>query len=160
MTFHLSSTYPPPLSSNRRPTLLLAPSFLILTFIYLFPHFFRLFLPPGHRMIVIATNVAETSITIPGIRYVVDSGRQKERVQNLSSGVSKFEVKCSSALWIGLDWIGLDCMHCTALYSNCQSQPITLNVQVQYNTSPEHKANPDPDLNSNSNPPSQSSRQP
>ena len=23
---------------------------------------------PGHRMIVIATNVAETSITIPGIR--------------------------------------------------------------------------------------------
>jgi hypothetical protein len=107
-------------------------------------------------MIVIATNVAETSITIPGIRlvstvcalpygvtacrlsrvvvvivilrllyslsptapisclalhsllspcppflplvlpdltrYVVDSGRQKERVQDLSSGVSKFEV--------------------------------------------------------------------
>ena len=118
----------------------------------------------GHRMIVIATNVAETSITIPGIRYVhwyirtlthtyidtyvhwyirtmvqhiphtfshvfymiampvyiilifpcliaslyfisyltifvsyvVDSGRQKERVQNLSSGVSKFEVSCDS----------------------------------------------------------------
>ena len=29
---------------------------------------------------MVATNVAETSITIPGIRYVVDSGRQKERV--------------------------------------------------------------------------------
>jgi ATP-dependent RNA helicase DHX37/DHR1 len=26
--------------------------------------------PAGHRLIVIATNVAETSITIPGIRYV------------------------------------------------------------------------------------------
>ena len=26
--------------------------------------------PPGHRLIVVATNVAETSITIPGIRYV------------------------------------------------------------------------------------------
>ena len=24
--------------------------------------------PPGHRLIVLATNVAETSITIPGIR--------------------------------------------------------------------------------------------
>ena len=34
----------------------------------------------GHRLIVVATNVAETSITIPGIRYVVDSGRQKEKV--------------------------------------------------------------------------------
>ena len=42
---------------------------------------------------VIATNVAETSITIPGIRYVVDCGRQKERVFNLQSGVSKFEVR-------------------------------------------------------------------
>jgi ATP-dependent RNA helicase DHX37/DHR1 len=42
----------------------------------------RVFLPPppGHRLIVVATNVAETSITIPGIRYVVDSGRQKEKV--------------------------------------------------------------------------------
>lgn len=27
--------------------------------------------PPGHRLIVVATNVAETSITIPGIRWVV-----------------------------------------------------------------------------------------
>ena len=42
---------------------------------------------------VIATNVAETSITIPGVRYVVDCGRQKERVINLQSGVSKFEVR-------------------------------------------------------------------
>ena len=36
--------------------------------------------PPGYRLIVVATNVAETSITIPGVRYVVDSGRQKEKV--------------------------------------------------------------------------------
>jgi ATP-dependent RNA helicase DHX37/DHR1 len=35
--------------------------------------------PEGSRMIVLATNVAETSLTIPGVRYVFDSGRVKER---------------------------------------------------------------------------------
>lgn len=34
--------------------------------------------PPGTRLVVIATNVAETSITIPNVRYVVDAGRAKE----------------------------------------------------------------------------------
>lgn len=34
----------------------------------------RIFRPGGARRIVLATNVAETSITVPGIRYVVDSG--------------------------------------------------------------------------------------
>jgi ATP-dependent RNA helicase DHX37/DHR1 len=32
----------------------------------------------GFRLVVVATNVAETSLTIPGIKYVVDSGRAKE----------------------------------------------------------------------------------
>jgi ATP-dependent RNA helicase DHX37/DHR1 len=32
----------------------------------------------GYRLVVVATNVAETSLTIPGIKYVVDSGRAKE----------------------------------------------------------------------------------
>lgn len=34
--------------------------------------------PEGSRLVIIATNVAETSLTIPGIRYVVDTGRAKE----------------------------------------------------------------------------------
>jgi len=34
----------------------------------------RVFAPAAGRKIVVATNVAETSLTIPGIRYVVDSG--------------------------------------------------------------------------------------
>jgi ATP-dependent RNA helicase DHX37/DHR1 len=40
----------------------------------------RVFKPPPEdsRLVVIATNVAETSLTIPGIRYVVDCGRAKE----------------------------------------------------------------------------------
>jgi ATP-dependent RNA helicase DHX37/DHR1 len=40
----------------------------------------KVFQPPpeGSRLVVVATNVAETSLTIPGIRYVIDCGRAKE----------------------------------------------------------------------------------
>ncbi|KAI9879666.1 MAG: putative ATP-dependent RNA helicase DHR1 [Pleopsidium flavum] len=54
----------------------------------------RVFEPPpeGSRMIVLATNVAETSITIPGIRYVFDTGRAKEKQYDRITGVQSFEV--------------------------------------------------------------------
>ena len=54
----------------------------------------RVFKPPpaGHRLVIISTNVAETSLTIPGIRYVVDSGRSKERQYDMASGVQSFQV--------------------------------------------------------------------
>jgi ATP-dependent RNA helicase DHX37/DHR1 len=38
--------------------------------------------PAGCRLVVVSTNIAETSLTIPGIRYVVDCGRAKE-VRNI-----------------------------------------------------------------------------
>ena len=34
----------------------------------------RVFAPTQHRKIVLATNIAETSLTIPGIRFVIDTG--------------------------------------------------------------------------------------
>ncbi len=34
----------------------------------------RIFHPSGERRIILATNVAETSLTVPGIRYVIDAG--------------------------------------------------------------------------------------
>ena len=34
----------------------------------------RVFAPHSGRRVVLATNVAETSLTVPGIRYVVDTG--------------------------------------------------------------------------------------
>lgn len=54
----------------------------------------RVFEPPpeGSRLIVLATNVAETSLTIPGIRYVFDCGRAKEKKYDLTTGVQTFEI--------------------------------------------------------------------
>ncbi|KAJ7095872.1 P-loop containing nucleoside triphosphate hydrolase protein [Mycena belliarum] len=48
--------------------------------------------PPGCRLVVVSTNVAETSLTIPGIRYVVDCGRAKERRYDIANGVQAFQV--------------------------------------------------------------------
>ncbi|KAI0768467.1 P-loop containing nucleoside triphosphate hydrolase protein [Trametes elegans] len=48
--------------------------------------------PPGTRLVVVATNVAETSLTIPGIRYVVDCGRAKERRYDVANGIQAFRV--------------------------------------------------------------------
>ncbi|XP_051950841.1 probable ATP-dependent RNA helicase DHX37 [Xyrauchen texanus] len=54
----------------------------------------RVFHPPpaGTRLCVVATNVAETSLTIPGIKYVVDCGRVKKRFYDRVTGVSSFKV--------------------------------------------------------------------
>ena len=41
----------------------------------------------GRRRIILATNIAETSITVPGVRYVVDSGRAKVARFSPVSGV-------------------------------------------------------------------------
>ncbi|XP_069563899.1 probable ATP-dependent RNA helicase DHX37 [Brachyistius frenatus] len=52
--------------------------------------------PPGTRLCVVATNVAETSLTIPGIKYVVDCGRVKKRFYDRVTGVSSFKVNWTS----------------------------------------------------------------
>ncbi|XP_016090585.1 probable ATP-dependent RNA helicase DHX37 [Sinocyclocheilus grahami] len=54
----------------------------------------KVFRPPpaGARLCVVATNVAETSLTIPGIKYVVDCGRVKKRFYDRVTGVSSFKV--------------------------------------------------------------------
>ncbi|XP_017506592.1 probable ATP-dependent RNA helicase DHX37 isoform X2 [Manis javanica] len=48
--------------------------------------------PKGTRLCVVATNVAETSLTIPGIKYVVDCGKVKKRHYDRVTGVSSFRV--------------------------------------------------------------------
>jgi ATP-dependent helicase HrpA len=48
----------------------------------------RVFAPSGGRRLVLATNVAETSLTVPGIRYVIDSGLARIRRYSLRNKVT------------------------------------------------------------------------
>uniref|UniRef100_A0A1Y9J143 RNA helicase n=1 Tax=Anopheles quadriannulatus TaxID=34691 RepID=A0A1Y9J143_ANOQN len=52
--------------------------------------------PEGARLCVVATNVAETSLTIPDIKYVVDTGRQKTKLYDKTTGVTAFVVTYTS----------------------------------------------------------------
>ncbi|MDT8336135.1 MAG: helicase-related protein, partial [Desulfurivibrionaceae bacterium] len=53
----------------------------------------RIFRAARGRKIVVATNVAETSITVPGIRYVVDTGLARISIYNARAGTSKLPVR-------------------------------------------------------------------
>ncbi|XP_073293520.1 ATP-dependent RNA helicase DEAH12, chloroplastic [Primulina huaijiensis] len=53
----------------------------------------RVFLTyPGKRKVIFTTNVAETSLTIPGVKYVVDSGLVKESRFEPASGMNVLRV--------------------------------------------------------------------
>ena len=47
--------------------------------------------PQGRRRIVLATNVAESSVTLPGVRVVVDSGLAREPRFDPNSGFSRLQ---------------------------------------------------------------------
>ena len=76
--------------------------------------------PAGKRLCVVATNIAETSITIPNIRYVVDSGRAKQKRLDPVTQATSFSVsfisqaaaeqRCGRAGRVGPG-------HCYRLYS-------------------------------------------
>ncbi len=54
----------------------------------------RIFEPtqPGTRKVVLATNIAETSLTIDGIFYVVDPGFVKQNVYSSKTGIDSLIV--------------------------------------------------------------------
>ncbi|GAB4346588.1 MAG: ATP-dependent RNA helicase HrpA [Desulfobulbaceae bacterium] len=52
----------------------------------------RIFLSFPRRKIIIATNIAETSLTVPGIRYVVDSGLARVSRYNPRAGTTSLLV--------------------------------------------------------------------
>ena len=49
--------------------------------------------PPGTRKVVLATNIAETSLTIQGVRVVVDSGLVRRSMFDPSTGMSRLETQ-------------------------------------------------------------------
>ena len=49
--------------------------------------------PPGRRKIVLATSIAETSLTIEGIRIVVDSGLHRVPAYDPSTGLTTLETR-------------------------------------------------------------------
>ncbi|MCE5180653.1 MAG: ATP-dependent RNA helicase HrpA [Betaproteobacteria bacterium] len=53
----------------------------------------RVFKPGGTRRIVLATNVAETSLTVPGIRYVIDPGHARLLRYSYRSKVERLQVE-------------------------------------------------------------------
>lgn len=52
----------------------------------------RIFAPCSAQKIVVATNIAETSLTVPGIRYVVDSGLARVSRYNVRSRTTAMPV--------------------------------------------------------------------
>jgi ATP-dependent helicase HrpA len=53
----------------------------------------RVFEPGNGRRIVLATNVAETSLTVPGIRYVIDSGQARVKRYSYRTKVEQLQVE-------------------------------------------------------------------
>ncbi len=53
----------------------------------------RVFASGGARRIVLATNVAETSLTVPGIRYVIDSGLARVNRYSFRNKVEMLQVE-------------------------------------------------------------------
>ncbi|MDB5296920.1 MAG: ATP-dependent helicase HrpA [Phycisphaerales bacterium] len=53
----------------------------------------KVFQPHGRRRIVLATNVAETSLTVPGIRYVIDPGTARMSRYNPRTKVQRLPIE-------------------------------------------------------------------
>lgn len=77
------------LSKNMRQTLEILPLFARLTA----QEQERIFKPSGRRRVVLSTNVAETSLTVPGIRYVIDSGVARVKRYSYRNKVEMLQVE-------------------------------------------------------------------
>ncbi|GMT04015.1 hypothetical protein PENTCL1PPCAC_26189 [Pristionchus entomophagus] len=49
--------------------------------------------PEGERKVILATNIAETSLTIPGVRIVIDSGKVKQKTFTAGDGIDVLRVE-------------------------------------------------------------------
>jgi len=51
--------------------------------------------PDGTRKCIVSTNIAETSLTVDGIYYVVDTGYVKMKVYNPKMGMDALQVSAA-----------------------------------------------------------------
>ena len=60
----------------------------------------RVFGPPpnGCRRVTVATNIAETSLTVPGVVFVVDPGVVKQKEYDPQTGMDSLKVTPISAV--------------------------------------------------------------
>ncbi|MFP3525824.1 helicase-related protein, partial [Pantoea sp. SIMBA_072] len=56
----------------------------------------RIFQPHTGRRVVLATNVAETSLTVPGIRYVIDTGTARISRYSYRAKVQRLPIEAVS----------------------------------------------------------------
>ena len=56
----------------------------------------RIFEPHSERRIVLATNVAETSLTVPGIQYVIDAGTARVKRYSYRNKVEQLQIEPTS----------------------------------------------------------------
>lgn len=52
--------------------------------------------PAGRRKVVVSTDIAETSLTVVGVRHVVDAGLRREPRHDLRTGMSRLETVSTS----------------------------------------------------------------
>ncbi|KAK6589868.1 Prp16p pre-mRNA splicing family SFII helicase [Cryptosporidium xiaoi] len=52
----------------------------------------KIFKPSKYRKVIVATNIAETSLTLDGIKYVIDSGLCKVKVYNPKMGMDSLQI--------------------------------------------------------------------
>ncbi|CAH2073254.1 unnamed protein product [Thlaspi arvense] len=89
---------------------------------------------PGRRKVIFATNIAETSLTIPGVKYVIDSGMVKESKYEPRTGMSILKV-CRVSQSSAQQRAGragrTEAGKCYRLYSNGDFDSMNLNQEPE-----------------------------
>ncbi|OON17782.1 helicase protein, partial [Opisthorchis viverrini] len=86
------------------------------------------------RKVIVSTNLAETSITIPGIRYVIDSGYAKIKFWDCTTGLETFRVQriSKSQAWQRAGRAGREAPGvCLRLYTDAEYKEMSLHIQPE-----------------------------